>query len=191
MKDEFATDDALFTALKQQNATALSVLFHRHGRLVYGLAYKILVNSQEAEDLTQEIFLSLWRNANKSPDCRFFVRYLVTLTKSRAIDKLRAKGRHLRRVDRWGQQMKVDSSVQITPVEQAVRLERAEHVRQALEQLSAKQRQVIELAYDQGLSQSEIAQKLELPLGTVKTSTRQGLLKLKSILIVREGLSDE
>ncbi|PMB40259.1 RNA polymerase subunit sigma [Fischerella thermalis CCMEE 5330] len=178
-----ATDEALFVALKNGDSEALSVLFHRHGRLVYGLALKILANSQEAEDLTQEIFLTLWRKASSNPECRFFVRYLVTITRSRAIDKLRARTRQLKLVEQWGQTMTNEATPQPTPVEQATFAERSGRIYDALAQLPEKQRQVIELAYNQGLSQSEIAQKIDIPLGTVKTCTRQGLLKLKRILL--------
>ncbi|MBD2346968.1 sigma-70 family RNA polymerase sigma factor [Anabaena subtropica] len=178
-----ATDEALFVALKNGDSEALSVLFHRHGRLVYGLALKILANSQEAEDLTQEIFLTLWRKASSNPDCRFFVRYLVTITRSRAIDKIRARTRQLKLVEQWGQTMTNEATPQPTPVEQASFTERSGRIYDALAQLPEKQRQVIELAYNQGLSQSEIAQQVDIPLGTVKTCTRQGLLKLKRILL--------
>jgi RNA polymerase sigma-70 factor, ECF subfamily len=178
-----ATDEALFVALKNGDSSALSVLFNRHGRLVYGLALKILADSQEAEDLTQEIFLTLWRKASNNPDCCFFVRYLVTITRSRAIDKLRARSRQLKLVERWGQTMTSEATTSPTPVDQATFAERAERIRNALLQLPEKQRQVIELAYNQGLSQSEIARQIDIPLGTVKTCTRQGLLKLKRILL--------
>ncbi|BAZ11404.1 putative sigma factor [Calothrix sp. NIES-4071] len=176
------TDEALFVALKNGDAAALSILFQRHGRLVYGLALKILGNSQEAEDLTQEIFLTLWRKASTNPDCRFFVRYLVTITRTRAIDKIRARSRQLKLVEKM-QTMSNDVTPEPTPVEQASFAERAQRISHALQQLSEKQRQVIELAYNQGLSQSEIAKQLDIPLGTVKTCTRQGLLKLKGILL--------
>ncbi|NJM71840.1 MAG: sigma-70 family RNA polymerase sigma factor [Scytonema sp. RU_4_4] len=178
-----ATDETLFVALKNGDSSALSILFNRHGRLVYGLALKILANSQEAEDLTQEIFLTLWRKASSNLDCRFFVRYLVTMTRSRAIDKLRARSRQLKLVERWGQTMTSEATPSPTPVEQASFAERSGRIRNALLQLPEKQRQVIELAYDQGLSQSEIARQIDIPLGTVKTCTRQGLLKLKRILL--------
>ncbi len=177
------TDEALFVALKNGDSSALSILFNRHGRLVYGLALKILANSQEAEDLTQEIFLTLWRKASSNPDCRFFVRYLVTVTRSRAIDKLRDRNRQLKLVERWGQTMSNEATPSPTPVEQATFAERSGRIYKALRQLPEKQRQVIELAYNQGLSQSEIAKQIDIPLGTVKTCTRQGLLKLKRILI--------
>ncbi|WP_414551756.1 sigma-70 family RNA polymerase sigma factor [Anabaena sp. CCY 0017] len=178
-----ATDEALFVALKNGDSSALSILFNRHGRLVYGLALKILANSQEAEDLTQEIFLTLWRKASSNPDCRFFVRYLVTVTRSRAIDKLRDRNRQLKLVERWGQTMSNEATPSPTPVEQATFVERSGRIYKALRQLPEKQRQVIELAYNQGLSQSEIAKQIDIPLGTVKTCTRQGLLKLKRILL--------
>lgn len=185
------TDEALFVALKNGEPEALSILFQRHGRLVYGLALKILANSQEAEDLTQEIFLTLWRKASTNPDCRFFVRYLVTITRSRAIDKLRARTRQLKFVEKWGQTMTNEITPEPTPVEHASFAERSQRINHALHQLPLKQRQVIELAYNEGLSQSEIAKKLDIPLGTVKTSTRQGLLKLKQILLDSDLLSYE
>jgi RNA polymerase sigma-70 factor (ECF subfamily) len=178
-----ATDEALFVALKNRDSSALSVLFNRHSRLVYGLALKILADKQEAEDLTQEIFLTLWQKASSNPDCRFFVRYLVTITRSRAIDKLRARSRQLKLVERWGQMMTSDATPSVTPVEHATFAERSQRIYNALAQLPEKQRQVIELAYNQGLSQSEIAKQINIPLGTVKTCTRQGLLKLKRILL--------
>ncbi|NHC37400.1 sigma-70 family RNA polymerase sigma factor [Scytonema millei] len=176
------TDEALFEALKKKDASALSILFNRYGRLVYGLALKILKNSQEAEDLTQEIFLALWRNASRYPDCRYFGRYLISMTRSRAIDKLRSRGRHLKLLEQWGQTMTLET-LSPTPVERATLAERSQRIRAALTQLPDKQRQALEMAYDEGLTQVEIARRLDIPLGTVKTCTRQGLLKLKQILL--------
>ncbi|MBW4674819.1 MAG: sigma-70 family RNA polymerase sigma factor [Desmonostoc geniculatum HA4340-LM1] len=177
-----ATDEALFVALKNGDSAALSVLFNRHGRLVYGLALKILADSQEAEDLTQEIFLTLWRKASSNPDCRYFVRYLVTIARSRAIDKIRTRTRQLKLVEKVGT-MSNEITPEPTPIEQASFAERSGRIHNALAQLPEKQRQVIELAYNQGLSHSEIAKQIDIPLGTVKTCTRQGLLKLKRILL--------
>ncbi|MUG93218.1 sigma-70 family RNA polymerase sigma factor [Scytonema sp. UIC 10036] len=185
------TDEALFVALKNGDSSALSVLFNRHSLLVYGLALKILADSQEAEDLTQEVFLTLWRKASSNPDCRFFVRYLVTIARSRAIDKLRARSRQLKLVEQWEKTMTSEAASSPTPVEQATFAERSQRIHNALLQLPEKQRQVIELAYNQGLSQSEIAKQLEIPLGTVKTCTRQGLLKLKRILLDSDLLAYE
>ncbi len=176
------TDEELFNALKARDQAALAALYDRHSRMVYGLGLKILKNPQEAEDLTQEIFLSLWKNAERNPDCRHCVSYLVTMTRSRSIDKIRKRGRQLKLLERWGRSEKTSQTTAL-PLDQALTGERSEQVRQALTQLPDPQRQVIELAYNQGLSQSEIANQLNLPLGTVKTRTRQGLLKLRQILI--------
>ncbi len=174
------SDEVLFQLLKNGDSRALSILFNRHGRLVYGLALKILGSPQEAEDLTQDIFLTLWRKASSNPDCRFFVRYLVTVTRSRSIDKLRAKNRHFKLVEKI--ELMSTNTPESTPMEQASKLERSQVIKEAMNQLSENQKLVIELAYHQGLSQSQIAEKLVIPLGTVKTCTRQGLLKLKDIL---------
>jgi RNA polymerase sigma-70 factor, ECF subfamily len=175
------SDAELYNALKEKNNSALGVLFSRHGRWVYGLALKILKEEQEAEDLTQEIFLILWRNAQKNIECRYFVSYLVTLTRSRSIDRLRARKRHSAILENWSQTTMPDPSPK-TPLEVAMVTENTHHVRTALAQLNDNQRQVIELAYHQGMSQSEIAKELDIPLGTVKTYTRQGFLRLKQIL---------
>jgi RNA polymerase sigma-70 factor (ECF subfamily) len=168
-----------FTFRKQPEA--LAMLYERYGSLVYGVALKILKNSQEAEDLTQEIFLALWRHVTYSPEHGYFIRYLITMTRSRAIDKIRSRGRNLKLIQRWRQTITAETSSN-SPVEQASLTERSQQVRSALAQLSQQQRQVLEMAYDEGLSQSEIAKRLDIPLGTVKTWTRQGLLRLKPIL---------
>jgi RNA polymerase sigma-70 factor, ECF subfamily len=175
------TDAELFHALQTRQPKALSILYERYGSLVYGVALKILQNASEAEDLTQEIFLALWRHANYNPEHGYFIRYLITMTRSRSIDKLRSRGRNVKLLDRWRQTVTAESPSS-TPFEQACLTERSQHVREALSQLTQNQRQVLEMAYDSGQSQSEIAQQLDIPLGTVKTYTRQGLLKLKQIL---------
>lgn len=175
------TDAELLERLETQQPEALGCLYERYGSVVYGVALKVLQSQPEAEDLTQEIFLSLWQRPVDSAKQGHLLRYLIAMTRSRAIDKLRSRSRRLHLVQRWGQTVTAASPAP-TPVDQAVVNERSQQVRQALSQLSEPQRQVIELAYDAGLSQSEIAQQLQQPLGTVKSWTRQGLLKLKQLL---------
>jgi RNA polymerase sigma-70 factor, ECF subfamily len=175
------TDAEVLRALKAGQSYALVLLYERYGSVVYGVALKILKNPQEAEDLTQEIFLTLWRNTTYNSDRDYFIRYLITMTRSRAIDKLRARARNLKLLNRWGQ-TEIPETSSPTPFEQASLTERSQKVRDALTKIPERQRQAIELAYDEGLSQSEIAAKLDMPLGTVKTLTRQGLLRLKQIL---------
>jgi RNA polymerase sigma-70 factor (ECF subfamily) len=175
------TDAELLNNLKIKQPEALACLYDRYGSVVYGVALKVLQSQSEAEDLTQEIFLSLWQRPIDPAKHGHLLRYLITMTRSRAIDKLRSRSRNLNFVQRWGQTITAQAPAP-TPVDRAVASERQEQVRQALTQLSDRQRQVIELAYDAGLSQSEIARQLNEPLGTVKSWTRQGLLKLKQLL---------
>lgn len=175
------TDVELLDRLKTKQPEALGSLYDRYGSVVYGVALKVLQSQPEAEDLTQEIFLSLWQRPVDPAKHGHLLRYLIAMTRSRAIDKLRSRSRNLNLVQRWGQTVTAESPAP-TPVDQAVVNERSQQVRQALTQLSDQQRQVIELAYDSGLSQAEIAQRLKQPLGTVKSWTRQGLLKMKQLL---------
>lgn len=174
-------DTELVQALKDGQSSALGILYDRYGRLVYGLALRILNNPQEAEDLTQEIFLVLWRSNTYNPARGSLSSFLTTMTRSRAIDKLRSRGTSLKFLDRWRRNMTAETAPN-SPFEQASLSERSQRVRNALAQLSEDQRQVLEMAYYQGLSQSEIAQQLDLPLGTVKTRSRLGLLKLRQTL---------
>lgn len=175
------SDAELLHNLKAKHPEALRCLYGRYGGVIYGMALKVLRNQTEAEDLTQEIFLSLWQRPTDYSKHAHLLRYLIAMTRTRAIDKLRSRSRNLNLVKRWGQNVAPEYSSP-NPFEQAVTRERSQQVRQAMAQLSDPQRQVIELAYDAGLSQSEIAQKLTEPLGTVKSWTRQGLLKLKQLL---------
>lgn len=180
---ENQTDEEVFASFQQGNIQALGVLYHRYGLLVYRLLYRMLNNSQEAEDLTQEIFLSLQESPKYNPDRGTFYTYLIVLARSRTIDRIRSK-RSKKRF--WQKTTKIqdllEESSNANPIENISFDETAKQVREALDDLSDNQRQVLELSYYQGLTQSEIAQKLNLPLGTVKTHSRRGLLKLRKNL---------
>ncbi len=176
-----ATDSEVWNTLKSGKSQALKILYERYSSLVYRLAFRILGNSQEAEDLSQEIFLTLWRTQNYDPSRGSLGGYLTTLTRSRSIDKLRSRGTQLKFLQRWSQLIITESSSP-SPFETASLNQRSEQVKSAIAQLSPSQRQVLEMAYFDGLSQSEIAKKLETPLGTVKSWSRQGLLNLRKNL---------
>lgn len=178
---ELQSDEELIQALKAGQSSALGILYDRYASLVYRLALRILSNPQEAEDLTQEIFLTLWRSGSYNPSRGSLSSFLTTLTRSRAIDKLRSRGTNLKFIQRWSQ-MIVNETSSLTPFESAALSQRSHQVRQALTQLPEKQRQVLEMAYYEGLSQSEIAAQLGIPLGTIKTWSRQGLLNLRKNL---------
>ncbi len=175
------TDAEVFRALKAGQSEAIGILYDRYASLVYRLSLKILANYQEAEDLTQEIFLTFWRSNTYNPVRGSLSSYLTTLTRSRAIDKIRSRGTKLKFLQRWGQMMKTETPSN-TPFEAASLSQRSHQVHSALAQLPANHRQVLEMAYYDGLSQSEIAKKLDIPLGTIKTWSRQGLLNLRKNL---------
>jgi RNA polymerase sigma-70 factor (ECF subfamily) len=178
---DLQTDAELCRALKAGQRSALGILYDRYATLVYRLALRILANPQEAEDLTQEIFLTLWRSNTYNPSRGSLSSFLTTLTRSRAIDKLRSRGTNLKTIQRWSQMMATETSSP-TPFESASLTQRSQYVAEALAKLPEKQRQVLEMAYYQGMSQSEIAAQLGIPLGTIKTWSRQGLLNLRKNL---------
>lgn len=175
-----ASDLEVMTAMAQGQVNALGILYDRYARLVYSIAYKILENSEEAEDITQDVFLTLWRRNTYDPKRGSLSSFLTTMTRSRAIDKIRSKGARLRVVQKLQGIVRSEASPSL--LDQASVGERSELIRGALSQLSESERQVLEIAYYEGLSQSEIAQRLAIPLGTVKTRSRQGLLKLRQTL---------
>ena len=175
-----SSDLDLLIALGNGQVNALGSLYDRYSRLVYGLAYKILGNSEEAEDITQEVFLTLWRRNAYNPSRGSLSSFLTTMTRSRSIDKLRSRGTKLRFIQRW--QGMVKNEAVATPLDRAAIGERSQLVRDAMSQLPESERLVLEIAYYEGLSQSEIAKRLNIPLGTVKTRSRQGLLKLRQTL---------
>ncbi len=175
------TDAELIFALRSGQTSALSVLYDRHSGLVYGLALNVLDNVQEAEDLTQEVFITLIKGTAYNPQRGSLRTFLAILTKSRALDRLRSRSSARQRISRW-QQSKTSEPTPKTPLEQVFQQEQSQAVKEALAQLPQAEQQVLRLAYYDGFSQSEIAQQLALPLGTVKTRARRGLLNLRQFL---------
>lgn len=173
-----ATDIALLEAMQAGQVEALQVLYRRYGRLVYSLAMRVLKTSEEAEDLTQEIFLKLWQKCDYNADRGALSTYLSLLTRSRAIDRVRSQGARARRLQRWTVS-DVSSVSPDAPLEQASVGEQAHLVREALADLDPDEREILEIAYYEGLSQSQISRRLNIPLGTVKTRSRRALKKLR------------
>ncbi|MBX2863681.1 MAG: sigma-70 family RNA polymerase sigma factor [Leptolyngbyaceae cyanobacterium MAG.088] len=177
--DGTSSDTDLLVSLRAGQVEALRTLYQRYGRLVYTLCRRILHSDEEAEEITQDIFLTLWHKDAYRANRGSLSRYLVVLARSRSIDRLRSQTSHRQRLYKWHLMMTNNAS---TPLEIATLTERGELTRQAIAQLSDKERQVIEIAYYEGLSQSEIAQRLNIPLGTVKSRSRQALQKLRQAL---------
>lgn len=182
LQDSMADTDAeLIQALRAGQTAALGTLYDRYSSLVFGIAVKMLNNATEAEDLTQEIFLTLWQHQAYQTSRGTLGSYLSTLTRSRAIDRLRVGSNRRRILDQWSGEVSPSTTHQ-TPFDHVSSKERGELVRQAMTELPEMHRRVLELSYFEGLSQSEIAQRIDAPLGTVKTWARKGLLQLSQHL---------
>ena len=177
--DDVSSDAALVHRLLQRDVRAFEQLYDRHSRIVYGLVLRILQQASTAEEVVQDVFLQLWRNAGQYQSARGpFVPWLLTLARNRALDNLRLKSERQRR--REDQTDELPSIAQAPEDEKALdEKRRAEVVRSLMGALSAPQKKAIEMAYFEGLSHSEIAAALQEPLGTVKSWIRNGLIRLK------------
>ena len=177
-----AADRRALEGMARGEHGALAELYDRHGRLVYSLALRVLRDQGDAEDVVQEVFSQAWRQASRYESTRGpVVAWLMNLARSRAIDRLRSRRA---RPETGGNDVEADRVLDLAPPidEQLALSDQAELIRAAVDQLSLVQRVAIELAFYEGLTHVEIADRLELPLGTVKTRIRQGLSKLKERL---------
>jgi RNA polymerase sigma-70 factor (ECF subfamily) len=176
---EVSPDATLLSRLLQRDVSAFEQLYDRHSRLVYGLVLRILQQASTSEEVVQDVFLQLWRNADQYDSSRGpFVPWLCTMARNRALDQLRLKSERQRR--REDQPEELPSVVVAPDYEKAFdEKRRAERVRVLMASLTPQQKKAIELAYFEGLSHSEIAARLKEPLGTVKSWIRNGLLRLK------------
>lgn len=169
--------------------SALAELYDASSAKVFGLAMKILGDRDAAEEITVDVYTQVWRKiASYDAQRGTPGSWLMTMTKNRAIDGFRS--RYLER----GRQVPLDQAAELpgdaaTPEQYSADLERQRLVQEAMASLSAEQRQAIALAYYWGLSQSEIADRLRLPLGTVKTRMRLRMIRLREVLAPHgEGL---
>ena len=171
-------DEDLISLVQTKDAGAFSVLYDRHARAAYSLAYRMMGERQAAEDLVQDAFLKLWRAAGSYRVERGSVRtWLLSIVHNRGIDQLRSLSSRRRT------QEKVEASApRVQPSEafaESWRNAQRDQVREALKSLPAEQLKVLELAYFSGYTHVEIAELLELPLGTVKGRMRLGLQKVR------------
>jgi RNA polymerase sigma-70 factor (ECF subfamily) len=176
---EVSLDATLLSRLLQKDVSAFEQLYDRHSRLVYGLVLRILQQASTSEEVVQDVFLQLWRNADQYDASRGpFVPWLCAMARNRALDHLRLKSERQRRREDLPDEL---PSVVVAPdYEKALdEKRRAERVRALMASLTPQQKRAIELAYFEGLSHSEIAATLKEPLGTVKSWIRNGLLRLK------------
>jgi RNA polymerase sigma-70 factor (ECF subfamily) len=170
------TDAELLVRVAERDREAFELLYHRYVRSVMGIALRRLRDRGRAEDAVQETFTSIWRSAaSYRPERGPAAPWLYAVARNAIVDRLRAR-------------TEPASEVPETAASEPGPLERAEssyvswRVHRALEELPEKEREVVELAYWSGLSQSEVADYLHIPLGTVKTRTRSALARLATVL---------
>lgn len=171
------SDEALIALAARGEEPALAALYDRYGRIAYGLALRVLRDSALAEDAVQEAFLAVWRSAHRYiPERSKASTWILTFVHRRAVDLVRREER--RRAD---QLTDVEAVGGVVDEEAWLRLER-ERVQAALRKLPDQQREAIELAYYGGFTQSELAERLGQPLGTIKSRMFTGLTRLRELL---------
>jgi RNA polymerase sigma-70 factor (ECF subfamily) len=165
------------------DVAALRALYDEHAPRAIAIAMRILRNVEEAEDVVQDTFLEVWRRSAQFDDGRgTAVAWIVTIARSRAIDRLRATQTADRALDGVVANEDVMRTALPSPVDRMEERREGTRVATALAALPAPQRETIELAYFEGLSQSEIAAKTGTPLGTVKMRVKLAMSKLTGLL---------
>ena len=169
---------ALVHEMAEGRLAALERFYDSYIQLVYNLVLRIVRNPADADEVTQGVFLQAWRDARRYDPARGTPEaWLVTLARTRAIDALRAARRRGERLETG-----LTRDIPDAGIEPASRLPERQGVAGALDELSLAQRQLLELAYYEGLTQTEIAVRTGLPLGTVKTRIRTGLERMREVL---------
>ncbi len=171
-------DEDLISLVEESDAQAFAVLYDRHARAAYSLAYRMMGEKQAAEDLVQDALLKVWRGAGSYRTERASVRtWVLSIVHNRAIDQLRSLGSRRRMQD------KIEATAPTSQPSEAFaeswRNSQREQVREALSTLPQEQLKTLELAYFSGYTHVEIAELLDVPLGTVKGRMRSGLKKMR------------
>jgi RNA polymerase sigma factor (sigma-70 family) len=177
-------DGQLVELVAQRDAGALAALYDRYGRAAYSLARRILTEETLAQDVVQEVFLSLWRDARRfDPGRGTVATYLLSMTHHRAVDVVRREENLRRwRISDEGLELEADPDPGARVEDLAEASERRAEVRAALAELPVAQREALLLAYFGGYTQREVAALVGAPLGTVKTRMAAGMRKLKQAL---------
>ena len=188
MPSRDAGDSELIEKLRARDADAIAVAYDRYGHLAYSLFMRVTRDQSVAEDLVQELFLRVWNKARDfDPDKGTLGVWIMSVARNIAIDHVRsAQARfqtRLRSIEQTDQ-----LSFSYKPREPEAILDSAKAVSQALSELSANQRRVLEMAYFEGFSQSEISARLNEPLGTVKSWMRSALGRLRAA--VKAGVTE-
>jgi RNA polymerase sigma-70 factor, ECF subfamily len=174
--DDAATDADLLVRVAERDRAAFELLYHRYVRSVFGLALRRLRDRQRAEDAVQETFTAIWRSAGSyRPERGAAAAWLYAVARNAVVDRLRVRSEPPAEAPDV-------ASTEPGPVERAEAAYVAFEVHRAMEELPEREREVLELAYWSEMSQSEVAEYLNIPLGTVKTRTRSALARLAEVL---------
>ena len=176
---------SLLPAVARGDLASFETLYDRYSSTLYALLLRILANPEDAQEVLQETFVKVWTNATLFDKARGSeAAWLISIARSRGIDKLRSRKIRVDRENDAGREISIHSSFveKTTGADEAIRSQEKTAVRSALADLPDAQRVALELAYFEGLSQSEIAARLGEPLGTVKTRMQLGMKKLRDRL---------
>ena len=177
-------EKALMQRVVTGDDAAFEALYDRYSRLLYSTIIGIIKHPPEAQDVLQEVFVHIWKQAKNFDAERGNVySWFITITRNRAIDRLRSKGYRTRLYESSDDEGILGiADSRFSPLDAISITERQTLVQTALTRIPTEQRDALHLAYFQGYTQAEIADLLQIPLGTIKTRMRQGLIKLHSIL---------
>lgn len=185
MNTASASAATLLPSVARGSISAFEEFYDRYAPTVYALLLRILANADDAQEVLQETFVKAWTSANMFDSVRGSeIAWLISIARSRGIDRLRSRKIRNTREDEAGREVSIRSSFADTNTgaDRAIQSEERAAVRSALAELPEAQRVALELAYFEGLSQSEIAARLNEPLGTIKTRMQLGMKKLRERL---------
>jgi RNA polymerase sigma-70 factor (ECF subfamily) len=181
---ESVQTSSLLPAVARGDAAAFEALYDRHASTLYAVCLRILGNPEDAQEVLQEVFVKAWTNAGMFDASRGSeVAWLISIARSRGIDRLRSRKIRTDRENDAGREVSIQTGhVDAAGASMAIQSQERIAVRGALADLPEAQRIALELAYFEGLSQTEIAERLREPLGTVKTRMQLGMKKLRERL---------
>jgi RNA polymerase sigma-70 factor, ECF subfamily len=187
------TDEQLMAAIQGRDESALATLYKRHTALIRTIVSRVINNDTDTDDLLQEIFCEVWRQAEHySEDKGKALGWIVTLARRRAIDKLRKKQAYQRAEDRLRDETERApfEHTQHGADEEAASSDRAEILQRVIHTLPAPQREALTYAFYRGMSQREIATQTGIPLGTIKTRLELAVRKVRSAILAMGGTGE-
>lgn len=182
--ETIAADIELIQKIGMGDRASFETFYNRYIGLIYSTAFRVLNNQNDAEDVAQDVMFMIWEKSPMFDPARGKpLTWALTMTRNKAIDRIRSVQRRFRLQDEVEKETQADDFINHRrPADEIDALEKGNIVRSAVMKLNREQREVIEMAYFGGLTQQEIASRLEEPLGTIKARIRRGMLRLKKLV---------